>query len=46
MEPFSFYAKIVSKIMKKRKKKLFNDMNSSGKSKKKFSLFKELIFYY
>ncbi len=46
-EPFSFYAKFISNLLKRRNKKIFNDINYKKKqTKNKFSIFKELIFVY
>ncbi len=46
-EPFSFYAKAVSKLLKKKNKEIFNEMNYKNIEKpQKVSLFKEFIFIY
>jgi len=49
-EPFSFYAKILAKIMKKKGKQIFKETNLTPKTysekKVKPSLFKELVFLY
>lgn len=46
-EPFSFYAKLIAKLFRKKNKRTFDEVNYgvSGK-KQRFSLFKEFVFVY